>query len=43
MTRWSWFMYKDEHNPGPEPIGDSKLDIADRGRGCSRKRELYVT
>lgn len=37
MPRWSQFMKREEHSPGAEPVGDSKLDMAAAGPGCSSK------
>lgn len=31
VPRLSWFMIRDEHCPGMESTGDSKLEIADGG------------
>lgn len=41
MPRWSQFMERDEHSPGMETIGDSKLEIAAGGLGCSSKSKSY--
>lgn len=40
MPRWSQFMKQEQHSPGTEPVGDSKLDMAAGGPGRSSK--LYV-
>lgn len=41
MPRWSQFMQQEEHSPGVEPVGDSKLDVAAAG-GPGRSSKLCV-